>query len=80
MSSIGYPKLSAKITSFLRKGAFQALLCFDSYYFDKNHYVDISKVLSQDCENINDIGGSFFGITIAFFLSIVVSISIASSN
>ena len=73
LQALSFPLLSAKSTRELRQESFQALLAFDMEFFDKNNPSALATRLSSDCQKINGLGGSIFGLLAGMLCSLLTA-------
>ena len=77
LESISYPRLTSTITSNMRTAGFKALVSFEPSYFEEPENKSCASKLSQDCEKVNGLGGSIFGVALAIASSLAVAHGVA---
>jgi ABC-type multidrug transport system fused ATPase/permease subunit len=75
LEALSYPRMTANLTSNIRKQTFKKLLSYEIEYFDlpESNPSVISARLSSDCEKINSLGGSIFGLVLGIISSLVLA-------
>jgi ATP-binding cassette subfamily B (MDR/TAP) protein 1 len=73
LQALSFPLLSAKSTRELRQESFEALLSFDMEFFDSNNPSALASRLSSDCQKINGLGGSIFGLLAGMLCSLLTA-------
>jgi ATP-binding cassette subfamily B (MDR/TAP) protein 1 len=81
LEAVSYPKMTANLTTTIRKESFKKLLSYEIEHFDlpENNPSVISARLNTDCEKINSLGGSVFGLVLGIVSSLAVAHGVAAA-
>ena len=80
VQSVSYPTMGANITAKIRRMSFKAMISYETAFYDlpENNCSALSAKLSNDCEKVNSLGGSIFGILLGLVSSIIASVGTAA--
>ena len=70
--------MGANVTKNIRKLSFKAMISYESAFYDipENNCSALAAKLSNDCERVNSLSGSIFGV----FLGLISSLAVAHAS
>ena len=75
LESLSYPRMGANLTRKIREQSFKAMVSYETAFYDlpDNNCSALAARLSNDCEKVNGLGGSIFGIILGLVSSLAVA-------